>query len=76
MTRQGLFIHVAVSHLRRPTGGLASDKMKTAFTRTNALPITGKISTITLASTFFTALGSTNAAATDGPSQAQKYKTP
>jgi hypothetical protein len=76
MTRHGLFIHAAVSHLSRPTAWLAPDKMKTAFTRTNVLPIAGKISTITPASTFFNALGSTNAAATRGPSEPPKHKTP
>jgi hypothetical protein len=76
MTRHGLFNHAAVSSISRPTGVLAPDKMKAAFTRANALPIAGKISTITPASTLFNALGSTNTAATRGPSEPPKHKTP
>jgi hypothetical protein len=76
MTRHGLLIHAAVSHPRRPTRVLAQDKMKTACTRTNALSIIGRISAIVPANTFFNAVGSTNAAAIDGRSEASRHKIP
>ena len=76
MTRHGLFNHAAVSPMRRPTGVLAPDSMKVACTRKNAAPIAGRISTITPANTFFNALSATNAAATRGPSEPPKHKTP
>ena len=76
MTRHGLLIHAAVSHLRRPTGVLAPDKGQTACTRTNAVSTPGKLSTIAPATTFYNAVGSTNAAAINGRSKASKHKTP
>lgn len=76
MTRHGLLIHAAASHLRRPTGVLAPDKMKAACTRTNALSITGRTSTIAPATTFYNAVGSTNTAAINGRSEASKHKNP
>lgn len=76
MPRHGLLIHAAVSHLRRPMRVLAPDKAQAALSRTNAISIFGKLSTLTPANTFFNAVGSTDAAAIDGASEASKHKTP
>jgi len=76
MTRHGLLIFAAVSHLRRPTRVLAPDKGQTALTRTSVTSITGGISRIEPATTFYNATGSTDAAAIDGASEASKHKTP
>jgi hypothetical protein len=76
MTRHGLLILAAVSHLRQPKAVLAPDKGQTALTRTNVISITGGTSTIEPATTFYNAAGSTDAAAIDGASEASKHKTP
>ena len=76
MTRHGLLIHAAVSHLRRPMRVLAPDKAQAALSRTNAISIFGKLSTLAPATMFYNANGSTDAAAIEGPSEASKHKTP
>lgn len=76
MTRYGLLIHAADSHLRQPKAVLAPEKGQAALTRTSVISITGGISTIEPATTSYNAAGSADAAAIDGASEASNHKTP
>ncbi|MHC2296080.1 hypothetical protein ACVJBD_000286 [Rhizobium mongolense] len=76
MTRHSLFIHVATSHQRRPTGWLAPSGVAITLSLENSLGVSAKISAITPADAFFNALGPTDAAVIDCPWAALKHKTP
>lgn len=76
MTRHGRSIHMVCSKQSRPTGGPAPVRMATALSRANALPITKKISAITLANTNLGPLALTNAAAIGGLPEDPIHKTP